>query len=176
MGPQPILGHFLRAARVRSGRHRCGRFLSSMMRAEAYPRLARRCMIAAERAASLAPHVVLDTIKGAHSSRARCCDAQECGSFQLASFWQFCSLYEKLILIHTYACDSVPPLLSKVFGRRVAFVRERFAHICRSSRAPGATSGRRGPNLSLRRMQLLLHESPHGAGHLLRYSEQAQPR
>jgi hypothetical protein len=33
------------------------------MRAEAYPRLARRCTIAAETAPGLAPHVALDTIK-----------------------------------------------------------------------------------------------------------------
>src|SRR5262245_20243372 len=27
---------------------------------------------------------------------------------QLASFWQFCSRYEKMIFIYTYACDSMP--------------------------------------------------------------------
>jgi hypothetical protein len=40
-------------------------------------------------------------------------------------------------------------LLSKVFGPRVAFARQQLARICRSSRASGAISGRREPNLSL---------------------------
>src|SRR5262249_7619560 len=34
---------------------------------------------------------------------------------QLASFWQFCSRYEKLIFIYTYACDSMPLLAEQSF-------------------------------------------------------------
>src|SRR5262249_13569166 len=69
-------------------------------------------------------------------------------------------------------------LLSKVFGSRVAFVRQQFARICRSARASGGTSGRREPNLSLRRMQLPLRESPprNGARRLPWCPEQARTR
>ena len=86
--------------------------------------------------------------------------------------------YEKLIFTYTYACDSIPLLAEKVFGPRVAFVRQQFARICRSSRASGATSGRREPNLSLRRMQLPLRESPprNGARRLPWCPEQARTR
>src|SRR6516162_10973078 len=45
-------------------------------------------------------------------------------------------------------------LPSKVFGPRVAFARQQFVRIYRSSRASAATLGRRESNLSLRRMQL----------------------
>ena len=95
---------------------------------------------------------------------------------RLASFWQFCSRYEKLVRISTYACGC-RYLLSKVFGSRVAFVTQQSARICRSSRASGATLGRREPNLSLRRMHPL-RENParNGARRLPWCPEQARTR